>query len=76
MRSCTILQESGKILIEIKILIRSCLRFQILKDPNENIARSYHKISIKPYTDLNENLVRCSENLPRSYQQEIQYPTF
>ena len=40
LRSCKILQESWKILIKIKILIRSCLTLQILKNLNKNLVRS------------------------------------
>ena len=35
-----ILQESCKILIKIKILIRSCLTFKILKNLGKNLVRS------------------------------------
>ena len=40
LRSCKILQESCKILIKIKILIRSCLTFKILKNLSKNLVRS------------------------------------
>ena len=40
LRSCKILQESCKILIKIKILIRSCLTVKILKDLSKNLVRS------------------------------------
>ena len=39
LRSCKILQESCKILIKIKILIRSCLTFKILKNLSKNLVR-------------------------------------
>ena len=38
--TCKILQESCKILIKIKILIRSCLTVKILKDLSKNLVRS------------------------------------
>ena len=40
LRSCKILQESCKILIKIKILIRSCLTLQIFKNLSKNLVRS------------------------------------
>ena len=40
LRFCEILQESCKILIKIKILIRSCLTVKILKDLSKNLVRS------------------------------------
>ena len=40
LRSCKILQESCKILIKIKISIRSCLTFNILKNLSKNLVRS------------------------------------